>query len=155
MLKITIPGKGDLSLEKLVLDFNGTIALDGKVLPEAATKINRLAHLLEIHILTADTFGSVIEECRGLPALVKVLKSSNHTEEKGKYIKDLAGGVAAIGNGANDSLLLKNADLAILISGAEGCSTASFLNADLFIEKIEDALDLLLKPQRLIATLRE
>ena len=33
MIKVNIPGRGDYVIEKLLLDYNGTIALDGTLLP--------------------------------------------------------------------------------------------------------------------------
>jgi soluble P-type ATPase len=38
--------------------------------------------------------------------------------------------------------------------GAEGASAATILSADVVVKHIRDALDLLLKPQHLVATLR-
>jgi soluble P-type ATPase len=60
-----------------------------------------------------------------------------------------------IGNGGNDQLILKEAGLGIAILGDEGISVTAMKNADILVKTISDALDLLLKPKRLIATLRE
>jgi len=59
MLKIDIPGRGVLELKYLLLDYNGTLALDGYLLNSVPDLIHQLAEFLEIHILTADTFGLV------------------------------------------------------------------------------------------------
>ncbi len=42
MLEINIPSFGLLRLEYLVLDLNGTIALDGKLLPGFTDRLDRL-----------------------------------------------------------------------------------------------------------------
>jgi hypothetical protein len=55
MIKIDIPGYGLAHLEHLVLDFNGTISADGKILPGVKDQLIELAELLELHVLTADT----------------------------------------------------------------------------------------------------
>ena len=60
----------------------------------------------------------------------------------------------AIGNGRNDILMLKEALLGIGIVQMEGASTAIFGAADLLCTSIINALNLLLHPTRLQATLR-
>jgi soluble P-type ATPase len=60
----------------------------------------------------------------------------------------------AIGNGANDARMLAAAVLGIATLGPEGLATITLQAADLVVGRVEDALDLLLRPQRLIATLR-
>ena len=62
--------------------------------------------------------------------------------------------IIAIGNGANDQLMLKRAHLGIAVIGLEGASMLTLQSADLVVNKIEDALGLLIEPQRLKATLR-
>jgi soluble P-type ATPase len=61
----------------------------------------------------------------------------------------------AIGNGSNDRLLLKEATLGIAVLGDEGMSVSTMKNADVVVKNISDALDLFLKPKRLVATLKE
>jgi soluble P-type ATPase len=57
MIEITIPGRGKLILEHLVLDVNGTLVLDGVLLEGVVRRIGSLRNRLEIHLLTADTHG--------------------------------------------------------------------------------------------------
>ena len=155
MIEIAVPGRGHLSLEVLVLDYNGTLALDGILPDHVKKKITLLANLLEIHIITSDTFGSVALQCKGLPVKITVLTTNNHVQEKADHLTQLGERmVVAIGNGANDELMLQKAQLGILILGAEGCSSRALAASDIVVKDIIDALDLLLKPQRLIATLR-
>ena len=154
MLKIDIPGQGVLNLEHLVLDYNGTLAKDGLLLPLMAQYIKDLAKALTIYIITADTFGSVKKQCQGLPAGVIILKSADHTKEKGAFIKSLTGQAAAFGNGANDCQMLSNAALGVLVMGPEGCAAQAMLCCDVLVTKIDDAFALLLNPGRLTATLR-
>jgi soluble P-type ATPase len=155
MIQVNIPGKDSLNLEILVLDFNGTIALDGEMLEPVKGDLLRLSPFLKIHILTADTFGSVLRQCQGLPIQVKVLESMDHTTEKADYLlKFSPQEVIAVGNGANDHLMLKRAQLGIAVIGFEGVSVPTLLSADLVVNKIEDAFGLLINPQRLTSTLR-
>lgn len=67
MLEIPIPGAETLRLEHLVADFNGTLALDGELLPGTAPALGRLAERLSLHVVTADTFGRVREAMAGIP----------------------------------------------------------------------------------------
>ncbi|HEY8909412.1 MAG TPA: ATPase P [Desulfosporosinus sp.] len=155
MIQISIPGRGTMSLEVLVLDFNGTLALDGEMLESVKDNLLRLSPFLEIHILTADTFGSVKRQFQGLPVQVKVLESMDHTTEKADYLLQFGSQeIVAIGNGANDQLMLERAHLGFAVIGFEGASMQSLQSADLVVNKIEDALGLLIEPQRLKATLR-
>lgn len=155
MLHVDIPGLGSFDLEVLILDYNGTLACDGILAEPVKEGIRRMAELLEIHVLTSDTFGTVASQCRELPVQVKVLESPNHTSEKAAYLNQFSPRhVAAIGNGANDRLMLERAQVGIVVIGAEGCSTNALMAADVAVNRIEDALGLLLKPQRLVATLR-
>lgn len=65
MIQVLIPGRGALSLEILVLDYNGTLALDGQMFESVRESIQQLSSFLEIHILTSDTFGTVEQQCSG------------------------------------------------------------------------------------------
>lgn len=156
MISVNIPGRGLLNLEVLVLDYNGTLALDGKMLTTVAESIQALAKQLEIHILTSDTYGTVVRSCKGLPVEVKVLESPEHNKEKAAYLSRLGTReIVAVGNGVNDRLMLEHAHLGITVIGPEGCSARTLLASDIVVNKIEDAFGLLLNPQRLVATLRQ
>ncbi|MGQ9513127.1 HAD family hydrolase [Thermodesulfitimonas sp.] len=155
MLRFTIPGREPLEIEHVVLDFNGTFACDGKVLPGVAERLNALADRVAVHIFTADTFGTAREACAGLQAKVVVTRQPVVGPEKERYVTELgAGRTAAIGNGTNDVLMLRRAALAILVLGPEGAAVEALLAADVVVKEINDGLDLLLNPKRLAATLR-
>jgi soluble P-type ATPase len=154
MLALNIPGRGQFNLRHLVLDFNGTIAFNGELIPGVAERIMLLSKDVEIHVITADTNGTVARQCSGLPINVSVLQSDDHIAEKGDFVTNIDG-VICLGNGANDEAMFEAADLAIAITGREGCATSTLLKSDLMIENINDALDLLLNPKRMIATLRK
>jgi soluble P-type ATPase len=156
MISIDIPGWGTMEIENLILDLNGTLATDGKILPEAKKKINALAGQVKIFVLTADTQGTATEETRELRAELIKIEGKDSKEGKLRFLKtlDLEKSIV-IGNGGNDQLILKEAGLGIAILGDEGISVTAMKNADILVKTISDALDLLLKPKRLIATLRE
>jgi soluble P-type ATPase len=51
--------------------------------------------------------------------------------------------------------MLKESAVGICIVGKEGAAVEAVMSADLVTFDINDALDLLLKPERLVATLRK
>lgn len=155
MIHVAIPGRGDYALEVLALDFNGTLATGGAVLPGVAARLTALARHLEIHILTADTFGSARAACARLPVTVSVLEPEQTTEQKSRWVQAMgASRIAAIGNGYNDHRMLAVARLGICVIGPEGAAVEAISHAHVVVNRSEDALDLLLHPERLRATLR-
>uniref|UniRef100_A0A7C1IZ92 ATPase P n=1 Tax=Ammonifex degensii TaxID=42838 RepID=A0A7C1IZ92_9THEO len=155
MLSIDIPGRGMLELKNVVLDFNGTFACDGIVFPGVVERLNALAKSLTVHIFTADTFGTAKKACAAIQGKITVLSQPVVGPEKERYVEGLGpANTVAVGNGANDLLMLRRAALGILVLGPEGAAVEALLAADVVVKEINDALDLLLKPKRLVATLR-
>ena len=155
MIEISIPGYRHLSFRHLVLDYNGTLAVDGALLPGLKTALAHLAKDLEIHVLTADTFGEVRARLDGIPCKVTVLPSDNQDRRKLDYVKKLGPeNTVCIGNGRNDRLMLKEAALGIAVILGEGASVETLVSADVVCTEILSALELLTKPLRLTATLR-
>jgi P-type E1-E2 ATPase len=156
MNQITIPNFTTLQLQHIVLDYNGTIATDGVLKESVKRLINELCKNFSVHIITADTFGSVAQQSQKLKITLKILASSDHTQEKADYINELgADTCVAIGNGNNDKKMLQTASLGIAVLGEEGCATETMLASDMVCKCIEDALELLTKPKRVVATLRK
>jgi len=155
MIKIKVPGLGELALDHLVMDYNGTMACDGKLLDGVAPLVETLAEKLTVHVLTADTFGEVARELDGLPVNLHILGPDNQDLAKRKYVEKLgAGAVVSVGNGRNDGPMLELARIGIALVQEEGASVETLMAADIACRDIRDALALLLVPQRLIATLR-
>lgn len=154
-MELAIPGFGTLRLEHLVLDYNGTLALDGRLLPGVKPRLRRLARSLRIHVVTADTFGKARAGLAGLDCRLKILKSGGEDRAKAAYVRGLGPDrVACIGNGRNDRLMLRVAALGIAVLQAEGASAGAVAAADLLVPSVLDALDLFLQPRRLTASLR-
>ena len=142
-------------MSHLILDYNGTLAADGSLLPGVAERLEILAKHLEIHIVTADTFGSVRNQVAHLPVQLAVIPPEKQAQAKAAYLEKLGpANSVAIGNGRNDALMLKEAALGIAVMQTEGAATAALLAAEVVTSEIVDALDLLLHPDRLKATLR-
>ncbi|WED25220.1 HAD family hydrolase [Vibrio sp. DW001] len=155
MININIPGKGDCQVKSLVLDFNGTLARDGELLAGIESRLTVLSALLDVYVVTADTFGSVREMVNHLDVTVHILEKGDETQGKLDFINHLQPeNVCAIGNGQNDAAMLKAANISIAVIGSEGVSTQALLSANVITHSIDEALDLLIKPLRLKATLR-
>lgn len=154
MLTISIPGREPLSISHLILDYNGTIARDGELLPGIRPRLEALAQVLSISVITADTHGTAAEKCRELPLRVLTFPTTEVGARKAEEARKLEGGVACIGNGFNDIGMSDACDLSICVIGAEGCCSALIAHTDVTVTSIPDALDLLLIPGRLRATLR-
>lgn len=155
MLTVDIPGFGNLQLACVVLDYNGTLALDGALPAPVRERVSALARKLEVHVLTADTFGRAAAELAGLPCTLKVLPADDQDTAKMRYVRDLgASQVVAIGNGRNDRAMLRAAALGIAVIGAEGLAVEALTAANVVVKNVVDALDLLDNPLRLTATLR-
>lgn len=155
MIEIDIPGLKKLCIKHLVLDFNGTIACDGMLLPGVEKSLRGLSEKLEIHVITADTFGTVKERVQGIPCRVTVIPKDNQAEAKHNYIEGLGTEfVAAVGNGLNDRLMLKHAELGVAVILQEGASAKTLSEADVVVTDVLCAFSLLTNPLRLTATLR-
>ncbi|MCQ2554283.1 MAG: ATPase P [Clostridia bacterium] len=154
MLRFEIPGRETIEVSHLVLDYNGTVATDGKLIPGIKERIDALKENLEIHILTADTYGTVRKECEPLGVSVESFPREGAAECKLEIVKNLSGGVVTVGNGFNDILMSDEADLSVAVVGDEGMCSKLILHTDVLVNSILDALDLFIKPGRLKATLR-
>ena len=155
MIRIDIPGFRSLELAHLVLDYNGTLALDGKLLPGVGDALAALSSGIRIHVVTADTFGFAARELAGLPVELTIVPVESQAEAKLAFVSRLgAEAVAAIGNGRNDRKMLEAAALGIAVIQKEGGSAEALASADVASPGILDALELLRHPKRLVATLR-
>jgi P-type E1-E2 ATPase len=155
MLAIAIPGFRDLKVEHLVLDYNGTLAIDGRLLPGVREVLGALATQVEIHVVTTDTLGSAASELSGLPVKMTIIPFEAQAEAKLAYVRGLgAEQVCAIGNGRNDRKMLAAAAVGIALVQREGAAGEALAAATIVALDILDALDLLRHPARLITTLR-
>jgi P-type E1-E2 ATPase len=155
MIKIDIPGVGEYDLEHLVMDVNGTLAVDGQLIEGVAEKIASLRAQVTIHLLTADTHGrqAVIDQQLGLTALR--IMPDNEASQKADYVRRLGSKkVAAIGQGANDAEMLGAAQLGICVMSIEGVAVETLLASNLIAPTIHSALELLDNPLRIVASLR-
>ncbi len=157
MIKLQIQGyKETIKIENLVFDYNGTLALGGKISEKTIGGLKLLNDAgFKITVLTADTFGTVTKECEGLPVEVKIFNKGNAEESKREIIeRQGAEKTAAIGNGRNDLAMIKNAIIGIVVIGMEGAYAGLLQAADIAVPSIDSAIELFLNPKRIEATLR-
>lgn len=154
MITIEIPGRAPLYIEHVVLDYNGTIAVDGGLLEGVKERIGRLKEDVAVYVLTADTYGTVEKQCGPLGVTVKTFPREGAAACKEEIVRGLPGGVACMGNGFNDIGMFDAAELSIAVLEREGMCAALLAHASVAVSCAEDGLDLLLKPDRLRATLR-
>ena len=149
---ITIPGRPTFELAHLVLDVNGTLTDRGELIGDVEMKLRNLRETLDVHLVSADTFGSLQRIASTLGIDPNVIGDG---AEKAAFVRQVgARHCAAIGNGANDEDMLRAAALGIAVIGAEGAAAATVAAADVVCRSIGDALGLLLDDQALAATLR-
>ncbi len=155
MIEIAIPGDDGLRLKYLVMDYNGTLACNGILLEGVTERLVALSKHLAVYILTADTFGTARAVLAGLPCIVHILPQVGQNHAKMAFVAQLGRGeTVCIGNGRNDKLMLQAAALGIAIIGPEGAAIDAVQAADIVAPSIQVALDLLLHPLRVVATLR-
>ena len=124
MLCFDIPGRTRLAVEHLVLDYNGTLALDGSLLPEVKPILADLCMQLSVHVLTADTFGRSACELQGLTVTHSIVPAGRQDMHKKNYVEVLGSkSCVCIGNGCNDFLMLQIAAVGIAVPVTSKCLT--------------------------------
>lgn len=155
-MTVDVPGWKRLELRWLVLDVNGTLTLDGELVPAVSGRIRALRGRLGIELLSADTHGTLEAVAAELDVRwTRLRREERDAPQKAAFVQRLgAEHVAAVGNGANDVEMLRTAGLGVALLGHEGLSSAALVAGDVVAGSVEEALDLLLHPTRLVATLR-
>ena len=155
MIEIDIPGNKILQLEHLVLDYNGTIAFDGALIDGVKECLAELSQMLTVHVITADTFGSVKKALEDIDCKLAVIPLDRQDAAKLEYVKNLGcEQTVSMGNGVNDRLMLKASALGVAVIQREGAAFETLASANVVCTDIQSALSLLSNPLRLVATLR-
>lgn len=155
MIKIDIPGRESLELENLVFDFNGTMAVDGRILENIKEQLSELSKIINIYVITADTYGMAQEECEKVNLKVITIPTGCAGKHKSDLVKRLGKNVTAtIGNGFNDIEMFKEAKLSVAVIEGEGTCSKLIINSDIVTRSIKEALNLFLTPNYIKADLR-
>lgn len=154
-LEVAIPGGKIFRIKNLLLDLNGTLALDGCLLDGVEERLSKLRDYLKVYIMTSDTFGSAETLKQSLDVQFVPMEAGYGMVQKLDFLSHIGEtNTVAIGNGSNDALMLKEAAIGICVIGKEGASWDAIKNSDIIVGDINDALEMLLNPKRIIATLR-
>lgn len=155
-MEIIIPGTGLVNITDIILDYNGTLAVDGILIPGIREILDDLSRDFDVHIITADTFGTAGSELAGINCRLTGINPENQSQEKLSYLIGTgAATTACIGNGKNDRLMIREAAIGIAVSQAEGAFTETVMASDIVCPDIFSALEFFRKPKRLIATMRD
>ena len=155
MIQLDIPGLGLIELKYLVCDYSGTLSVDGVLAPGIERYLSMASQMLDVHIITADTHGKAREQLAKVNATVRILDGDLHGAVKVDYITELGAEYCiALGNGNNDVGMLRAARIGVAVIIEEGCSSTAMQSADIVVRSAADAVDLVLNPNRLKATLR-
>lgn len=155
MIKVNIPGITEASIKNVVFDMNGTLGEDGTIKPSVKKLLNELSKLVDIYVITSDTFGSAQESVKGINTKLIIIEGEGSADKKKEAVYKLGySETVVIGNGYNDHAMFKQGLIGIGIIGSEGLAVKAALHCDIIVVKIEDAINLLLNPKKIIATLR-
>jgi soluble P-type ATPase len=159
-IEIDLPCGVFYNLKNLILDLNGTITVDGQFIDGVVERLKKVSTLLNVFLLTADTnqtLESLTHELRdGCCVNIHCLEYGRGDIQKLAFLEELGRReTVAIGNGCNDALMLREAALGICILGNEGASVHALMSSDVVFPNICDALEIFLKRNRMIATLRK
>ncbi len=154
MTTYQIPGVGELTLDTIILDLNGTITVGGKVVPGLKERIGQLKEQgYHFVLLSGNTRGDARKVAQDLDI---ELHEAHDAAAKVQAAREFdAEGLVAVGNGLIDSELFKASTLSIAVLQAEGAHVKTLMAADMVVPTVNDALDLLIDSQRLIAGLRK
>lgn len=154
-MRLEIPGRETIEIKDVILDYNGTLAIDGKLIEGIAQKINRFSEWINFHVVTADTYGSVAAQLEGVNCTVLNLSTNKQHLNKLAYLNHLGTNTTlCVGNGFNDQEMLKHAILGIALLQSEGLCTPTLLASDIVCLSIFDVFNYFEHPNRLKATLR-
>jgi soluble P-type ATPase len=154
MIFIERPGQGNLEIEFILIDFEGTLAFDRRVHPKAKDKINLLSRRAKIYVLTKGEKEHAEEVLKKVKAEITYSMEGKSSQQKLDLLRQLgANRTVAIGNGLDDVPMIEEAGFGICVLGKEGTLSEAIKEADVVFMNILDALDFLLKPLRQKATL--
>ncbi|KKU52860.1 MAG: hypothetical protein A3H69_02085 [Candidatus Sungbacteria bacterium RIFCSPLOWO2_02_FULL_47_9] len=152
-MKLLIPNSETIELKTLILDLNGTLTLQGRIIEGVGERLAKIREKgLRIFLLSGDTRGNAKEVADELN--IELVKASTGEEKRTVALELDPTTCAAVGNGLIDAALFHVVKLSIAVMQAEGVHTKSLMEADIVVPSILNALDILIDENSLIATLR-
>lgn len=153
-MKYNIPGHEQLEIKTIILDLNGTLSVAGTIPNGVKQQLQQLKERgFKVVFFTGNTRNDADDLAADLGVEWKLAKSADDKRNLAMELEPET--CASVGNGLIDLELMKVVKLRIVTLQAEGVHMQTMLNSDIAIPTINDALDLFLDEQRLIATLRK
>lgn len=150
----SIPGVGEITINTIILDLNGTLSVGGKIVAGVHDRIKRLqSQGYKIILFTGNTRNDADDIARELG--IEWRQAQSAEEKKLLSIELDAESCASIGNGRIDAAMMEVVQLGIATLQSEGVHVDTLRHVDLVVPTINDALDLFIDPARLVATLRK
>ncbi len=149
-----IPGAGQLEIKTIILDLNGTLSVAGTVPDGVKQRLEQLKSKgFKVLFFTGNTRNDADDLATDLGIEWKLAKNAEDKRDLALELEPET--CASVGNGLIDLELMKAVKLRIVTLQAEGVHIQTMLNSDIVVPTINDALDLFLDEQRLVATLRK
>lgn len=148
-----IPEVGEIEIDTIVLDLNGTLSVNGQVVDGAKERLSALRQMgFEVILFTGDQRGTAGDLCSDLG--IKFHKAVTSKEKEELFLKLDVEKTAAIGNARIDNGTFKHAKISVATLQAEGIHTGILQYVDVIVPSINDALDLFIDKNSLCATMR-
>src|ERR1017187_10220707 len=106
-ITIDIPGFGERHIRIAVSDYTGTHSFGGVIEPDVKRQLRELAALVDLQIVTADSFGTAERELAGIAIPYKLGSARQEIEKPDHGSPFLLPHVSAFGNGNNGRLMLR------------------------------------------------
>lgn len=153
-MKYKIPEVGELEINTIVLDLNGTLSVKGEIAEGVKERVFKLKELgFKIILFTGDQRGTAETLCKELG--IEFERASSSEEKENLFLKLDTKTTTAIGNARIDIGTFKHAALRIATLQAEGIHTGIIPHVDIIVNNINDALDLFIDGDSLVATMRK
>lgn len=154
MPRYNIPGQGELELKTVILDLNGTLSVGGKLVDGVKERLQTVKSLgYRIVFFTGNTRGDADDVAKELD--IDWIEAKDGQSKKAAAENLEPETCVSIGNGLIDLELMKAVRLGIVTLQAEGVHVQTLLASEIVVPNINDALDLFIDPDRLVASLRK
>jgi soluble P-type ATPase len=153
-MEFIIPNSETIKINTIVLDLNGTLSVHGRMVEGARERLEKLKKLgFKIILFSGDQRGNASVLCDELG--IEFRKAETGADKEKFFLELDTEHTAAIGNARIDIGKFKHAKLSIATLQAEGIHAGILKHVDIIVPTINDALDIFIDPNALIATLRE
>ena len=152
-MKYNVPGVGEISINSIILDLNGTLSVGGVVSTRTKELISEItAKGIEVVLFTGDQRGTANKICLELGITLQKCENSKEKALASKKFNKAT--TAAIGNARIDIGTFKNSIISVATLQGEGIHTGILKYVDVIVPSIENALELFLDTDSFSSTMR-